>query len=99
MTPQFVICARLAKKVPIFLHALSVHVKEDGYYLDTEVLKDVIKDYERDIQSILIGVRKGFLSNETELQHLTVRGQEIELLSVGEAIEKLADDVSKADMP
>lgn len=99
MTPQFVICTRLTKKVPIFLHALSVYMKEGKYCLDTDILKEVIRDYEGDIQSILIGVRKGFLSNETDLQHLTVRGQKIEVLSVGEAIEKLADDVSKADMP
>jgi len=99
MTPQFVICAKLTKKVPIFLHALSVYMKEGEYCLDTAILKDVIRDYERDIQSLLIGVRKGFLSNETDLQNLTFRGQRIELLSVGEAIEKLADDVSKTDMP
>jgi CRISPR-associated protein Cst2 len=99
LTPQFVICAKLTRKTPIFLHAINVRMEEGKYYLETEILKEVLRDYENDIQSLYVGVRKGFLSNETELQTLTVKGQKVELLSAGDAIEKLADDLSKADMP
>jgi CRISPR-associated protein Cst2 len=99
LSPQFVICAKLTRKVPIFLHAINVRMDEGKYYLETEILKEVLRDYENDVQNLYVGVRKGFLGNETELQTLTVKGQKVELLSVGAAIEKLADDVSKADMP
>lgn len=99
LTPQFVICAKLTRKVPIFLHAINVRMDEGKYYLETEILKEVLRDYENDIQNLYVGIRKGFLSNEAELQTLIMKGQKVELLSVGDAIEKLADDVSKADMP
>ena len=99
MTPQFIVYAKLAKKVPIFLHALGVQMEEGKYYLNTEALTQVLRDYEDDIQNLVLGMRSGFLANETEIRGLKLREREIEVLSVGAAIERMADDISNTDLP
>ncbi|MEM4359422.1 MAG: type I-B CRISPR-associated protein Cas7/Cst2/DevR [Candidatus Bilamarchaeaceae archaeon] len=67
MSPQFFVCARMTKKLPIFLHALDLKY-DDGYVLNMELLKEVLSDYKNDIQKLYIGIRKGFLKNEDLLE-------------------------------
>jgi len=99
MTPQFIVYAKLARKVPIFLHTLNVRMEDDKYQLDLEPLKQVLGDYEDDIQNLIVGVRSGFLANEAEIRNLKLREHIIEVLSVGDAIERMADDIVNTDMP
>jgi len=99
MTPQFIVYAKLAKKVPIFLHALGVQMEDGKYYLNTETLTQVLRDYEDDIQNLVLGMRSGFLANETKIRGLKLREREIEVLSVGDAIERMADDIANTDLP
>jgi len=99
MTPQFVVCARLTKKTPIFLNALSLRIEDGKYCLNTEVLSQVLRDYENDIQSLALGTRKGFLDNEKEIEDLRLKGQQIAVMSAGDAIERMADEILSANLP
>jgi len=96
MTPQFIVYAKLARKVPIFLHALDVRMEDGKYQLELDPLKQVLGDYENDIQNLIVGVRSGFLANEVKLK---LGERVIEVLSVGDAIERMSDDVANTDMP
>ena len=99
ITPQFIICAKLTKKVPIFLHALDVQMEEGKYHLDTRILTQVLEDYSDDICDLTLGLRSGFLANEAEIQKLKLKGKTIEVQSVGDAIERMADNLSTMDLP
>ncbi len=99
MTPQFIIYGRLEKKTPIFLHALEVRMEDGKYHIDTGPLRQVLEDYRDDIQKLIVGVRSGFLANEEEIRNLKIKGLEVEVLSVGDAIERMSDDVVSIDLP
>ncbi|KPV63113.1 MAG: hypothetical protein AOA66_1024 [Candidatus Bathyarchaeota archaeon BA2] len=87
-TPQFVIYARMPRKVPVFLNALEVKFTGKVYEIDTEILKQVARDYEADIQKLIIGARKGFLINEDKIEILGARPQ-----SIGEAFDAMIKDI------
>jgi len=99
MTPQFAVYSRLTKKVPIFLHALEMRMEDGKYYVDTGPLRQVLEDYRGDIQKLVIGVRSGFLANEEEIRNLKIKDLEIEVLSVGEAIDRMSDDIASIALP
>lgn len=88
LTPQFVIYARMPRKVPIFLNALDVKFAGKACEIDAEILKQVAGDYEADIQKLIIGVRKGFLINEDEIEILGVHPQ-----SIGKAFNAMIEDI------
>jgi len=96
MSPQFLIYARMTKKVPIFLNTLDMKFEDNQYMLDMGALDEVIKDYKPDIQKLIIGNRQNFPSNENEIKKWA---KEIgaEISSVGKAIDKMQEDVKTAD--
>jgi hypothetical protein len=46
-----------------------------------------------------LGVRSGFLANEKEIGDLRLKGQQIAIMSVGDAIEKMANEISGTNLP
>ncbi|MGE5574793.1 MAG: type I-B CRISPR-associated protein Cas7/Cst2/DevR, partial [Ignavibacteria bacterium] len=64
--PQFVVYARMTKKLPLFLNTLNVAANDGQYNLNKTPLIEVIKDYAQDIQSLIIGLREGFITAKRE---------------------------------
>jgi CRISPR-associated protein Cst2 len=105
LVPQFVIYARMTKKIPLFLHALSVTSQDGQYDLKKDPLMDVIKDYAGDIQSLHVGMREGFVTTTranlfANIQETlgTERSEHISpgVNSVGEAVDLMVADINKA---
>lgn len=96
ISPQFLIYARMTKKVPIFLNTLDMKFEDNQYKLNIDALDEIVGDYKPDIQNLIIGNRQNFPSNENEIKEWAKRiGAEI--TSVGKAIEKMQEDVKSAD--
>lgn len=71
VSPQLIIAAGLASGNPIFHHLCSDD-PEHGIELKIDVLKEIANEYaDRITTPIYIGVRKGYLRNEDEVQSLT----------------------------
>ncbi len=101
--PQFVIYARMKKKVPIFLNALNVVPTDGGYVLNTASLREVVKDYAADIEKLVVGMRDGFLTNTATDAQTIINGllsqegtTELQVMSVGKAIEAMITDIDSA---
>jgi len=93
ISPQFFICARMTKKLPIFLHALELKY-DDGYVLDLELLKEVLKDYKDNIKDLYVGLRQGFLKNENEIEEeIAETIPKTKIGSVGEIFDKMLKKV------
>lgn len=100
LTPQFVIYARMTKKLPLFLNALKVVAKEGQYSLDANSLTDVIKDYAGDIQTLRVGLRDGFMPvGRTGLLNgvSTADGKEVQVVSIGQAVDAMMADIDAAE--
>ena len=91
LSPQFIIYARMTRKLPIFLQALMVSMGEEGYTLNTSILDEVIKDYKPSIKKLIIGLRRGFLANDEEIS--TWAKGKANTYSVGEAVDKMIEDI------
>lgn len=101
--PQFIIYARLTKKTPIFLNCLEVVSRPEGdCRFVYEPLQEVISDYKKDIQRLIVGVRQGFAGiDKQELgnrltQALGHENSVIVVHSVGEAIDNMIADIEQA---
>jgi len=70
VAPQLIIAAGLSCGNPIFHHLVDDDA-EDGITLKIDVLKEIANEYaDRIVTSIFIGVRKGYLQNESDVQAL-----------------------------
>jgi len=96
LTPQFIVYARMKQKVPLFLHALQVDFKDGNYVLRLEPLHESVKDYKESIQKLVIGIREGSLGNLDAIKKFSVENLDIEISSVGGALDKMRDDICKA---
>jgi CRISPR-associated protein Cst2 len=91
LIPQFIIYARMKRKIPIFLNSLDVEYTTDGYRIKTDILKETIADYSKDIHSIIIGIRTGkFVNSKEEFASLYTN---VELMTVGDAIDSMIKDM------
>ncbi len=96
LSPQFIIYARMAKKIPIFLNCLSVNY-DNGNYLDLTQIKEVLNDYKYDIHQLIVGIRSGFVKNDlAELQ--STFGAD-KLHSIGDAISLMIKDAVSSRLP
>lgn len=96
LTPQFIIYARMKRKVPLFLNSIDVEYLDDGNYnIKTDIIKETIEDYSKDIQSLIIGIRKGLFTNniKEELKEMT----NVEVTTVGSAIDLMITDIQKSE--
>lgn len=101
LVPQFVIYARLTKKLPLFLNTLQVTASDGQYHMVEDPLTDVIKDYAADMQSLVVGLRDGFVTIERDalLQQVEAAlGERAEVVkpkvvSVGEAVDAMVTDI------
>ena len=70
VAPQLIIAAGLSCGNPIFHHLLDDDA-EQGVQLKIEVLKEIVWEYEdRIVSPVYIGIRKGYLQNEADVQAL-----------------------------
>lgn len=100
LTPQFIIYARMRRKVPLFLNSIDIEYNDVGKYkIKTDILKETVDDYSKDIQSLIIGVRKGqFTNSDVELK-LTENAAATTVTTVGKAIDMMISDVANATLP
>lgn len=104
LVPQFVVYARLTKKLPLFLNALQLTTSEGRYHLAEEPLTEIIGDYADDIQSLIVGLRDGFVSigRDDLLQQIKKTLGEREnavttnVTTVGKAVNGMMTDVKSA---
>jgi len=75
IAPKFVIAAMLSTKNPIFLES----VKLEGNTINVPIIEETLKDYEPEIISSVIGMRKEFFANDI-----------VNAKSIGEAFEEMA---------
>jgi len=97
ITPQFLIYARMDKKVPIFLNNLTTTYRGGGNQLDVERLQQILKEYEENVLRLILGVRKGFLANEDGLARLSFREEAVKVQTVSDALDEIEHDLSKAE--
>jgi CRISPR-associated protein Cst2 len=83
LTPVFVVAAIQNAGTPIFLNAIEV--KENTIRLDK--MKEVLKDFDKIIERVYIGVRANTFDNEDEIKNL--RGEKIKICSIGEVFDNL----------
>lgn len=95
LTPQFIVYARMTKKVPIFLTSLSLSYKEGRYLLDLKAFKEILSDYKNDIEKLIVGTRTGFFANE-QLDELNSIGTS-KTLTITEAIDSMIDDIDACE--
>jgi len=96
LTPQFLIYARMKRKVPIFLNNLHAEFENGRYKLDVESLDEVIDDYKADIQRLIVGVRKDFITNLDQIQKIGAGTIPVKIYSVGEAIDEIQKDIESS---
>jgi len=99
LTPQFIIYARMRRKVPLFLNSVDVEYISDNtnvnYRIKTEILKEAINDYQKDIQSIIVGIRSGqYTNSKADFEHLFQ--PEVQIMTVGNAIDSMVSDIRNA---
>ena len=104
LVPQFVIYARLTKKLPLFLNTLQLTASEGQYYLAEGPITEIIGDYATDIQSLIVGLRHGFgnIGRDDLLQQIkNALGErasvvETNVTTVGKAVDAMVEDVDSA---
>lgn len=97
LTPQFIIYARMRRKIPIFLNSVGIeYVRNNNdsninYRIKAETLQEVIKDYQNDIQSLIVGIRSGQFSNlRTDFEKLH---NNVHTVTITEAIDSMVRDI------
>ena len=104
LVPQFVIYARLTKKLPLFLNALQLKASEGQHYLAEEPIIEIISDYADDIQSLIVGSRHGFgnIRRDDLLQQIKNALGDLEnvvkpdVTTIGKAVDAMITDVDSA---
>ena len=97
LSPQFLVYARMSKKVPIFLTSLRVNYDNGRYLIDTKALKETVTDYKQDIEKLIIGSKSGFNGGpEQELKDVaSLKGAKIS--TIGEAVDLMIQDINDLD--
>jgi CRISPR-associated protein Cst2 len=93
VTPKFIILATLNSGNHPFSHIVSSNgLKDDIVNLDISALKEVLKDYQKNIQgTVFIGRRKGFFDDKANaLRELEKEFSNVKVMAVNEAIEQYA---------
>jgi CRISPR-associated protein Cst2 len=93
VTPKFIILATLNSGNHPFSHIVSSNgLKDDIVNLDINALKEVLKDYQANIQgTVFIGRRAGFFDDKANaLKELENDFPNIKVMTVNEAIEQYA---------
>ncbi len=75
ISPKFVASAMLKTKNPIFLESIQV----EGKKLNTGMIKETLKDYNKEVVASIIGLRQGFFEG-------TIEGSK----SIGEAFDEMS---------
>jgi CRISPR-associated protein Cst2 len=75
IAPKFVAASMLKTKNPIFLESIQV----EGKKLNTSMIKETLKDYNKEVVASTIGVRQGFFEG-------TIEGSK----SIGDAFDEMA---------
>jgi uncharacterized protein with HEPN domain len=84
----------MRRKIPIFLNSLDAEFYDGKYKIKIENITEAIKDYVTDIHNLVIGIRKGqFINSNNELSKIH---HNIQILTIGEAIDKMIDDIKNA---
>jgi CRISPR-associated protein Cst2 len=97
LTPQFIVYARMTKKVPIFLTSLSVSYKQEQYALDTKAFREIISDYKNDTEKLIVGVRSGFLANEQSQLDSLADTEAAKTLTIVQAVDSMINDIDSSD--
>lgn len=99
LSPQFIISAKLTKKIPIFLNTLQVASKNDKYELSLPLLKEIINDYKSDIVGLWVGIREEFLTQTKEEigKELKEIFNSVIVSSIGNIIEQMKQDIDKTE--
>jgi CRISPR-associated protein Cst2 len=96
LIPQFIIYARMKRKIPLFLNSLDVEYTTEGYRIKTDIIKETIADYSNDIHSIIIGIRTGkFVNSSKEFTELYPN---VELMTIGNAIDSMMKDIQTCQL-
>jgi CRISPR-associated protein Cst2 len=102
LTPHFIIYARMRRKIPLFLNSIDVEYisnnlnSNSNYRIKTEILREIIKDYSNDIQSLIIGFRPGnFINVKTDFEKLHNNTQ---VMTVGEAVDSMIRDIMSSNL-
>ena len=91
LIPQFIIYARIKRKIPIFLNSLDVEYTNEGYKIKTGIIKETIADYSNDIHSVIVGIRTGKFVNSKE--EFTKLHKNVKLTTIGDAIDSMIQDI------
>jgi len=88
VTPKFVVLAAIDCGIPIFNRLFT---QKDELKINIEALKQVLSDYQGRIEGkVYIGYRKGFISNENEIEELLNDKDLKEMISISSPIEAIS---------
>jgi CRISPR-associated protein Cst2 len=91
LTPQFIIYARMKRKVPIFLNSIDVEYSDESFKIKTDIIRETVKDYVDDIQSLIVGIRTGqFTNSNDDFKQLH---NNVQITTVGGAIDSMIKDI------
>ena len=96
VTPKFIVLATLNSGNHPFSHiASSAGAKDDIADLNINALKEVLKDYQNNIQgTVFIGRRSGFFDDKTEaLKNLEKEFSNVKVLTINEAIDQYTEQL------
>ncbi len=96
LTPQFIIYARMSRKVPLFLNSIRAEYNNGSYRIETAILKETINDYSKDIQNLIVGIRAGQFSNSND--DFNQLHQNTRITTIGSAIDAMINDVKAAEL-
>ena len=101
LVPQFVIYARLTKKLPLFLNTLQLTASEGQYCLAEGPITEIIGDYATDIQSLIVGLRHSFGNIERDdllqqIKNILGEHKNVAVTTVGKAVDAMVTDMDSA---
>lgn len=92
--PKFIITTVQTAKSPIFLEGLKL---TQGEFLEIDPILDILKDNQKIIKHVFIGLRTGIFKNETDiktkLSELSLNGEKIQIFGVNESLEKVLNSL------
>ena len=98
VTPKFIILATLNSGNHPFSHIATAKGKDnDIVELDINALKEVLKDYQKNIQGeVFIGRRSGFLDEKADaLKALETEFPNVKIMTINEAIDSYTEQLKK----